>query len=805
MAGRLARMLRGLFVPGSIRAREEERWFFVDPLPSGSYNHQFLRSRAEGDFVRHPDYLWSPTPYWTASGGLNGHLRELADRLGGVVYSDVLLVLHPEDHARTDASMLRSWRKAAQDELADCFERLVRSQGWTKATPGRPLQLRVLRDGDPSLGSTLGLKPGEFATAMLPNLYLGPVATSVPLVEVFVADERGRFSPLGTVYSDQLAFSVGAHPLDNGRLDRLGDSAVYTVHRLPGEPGLHHRVNGERADRLAIETGTAHGGDTIRVVDKGRDKVLLEVMLVAAKELDAELPDGDETGPRPLIGLPGFLPGGKPQGTILPEGLDLGALGAFSIIPDALPQAVHTLSERGFLLQKVHFGGEMRGYTVDVDRRGEVGPSVADAVARIEVAGDRLTAIAVARDLSIDGVPLRPGSRMPLRSPEHELLWRDGELKLQSLRRPHDARWPYLARLSTPRRSTPLPAGEQWTVGRDAESCDVPLPDRPLSTNILWKDGRTSGPVEVEGGRVDRATFRTDAICVASRAAAIDLSEPTARLHNTSQRCWLHVLRGEEAIRVSRGGTIALEPGDELLIGNHAFALLAPGQVEAKKAAPAQLAPSSERLEQGPGARGRRPKVGGRAGHLVRSERTVRAALGISPANEVRPEPPEQAVAEVVIEAVAAGGPLPPNLADLPTHCLPSISLDPSELNDAWLQGSLEALALDAAPTVVDEEPDWSELLSRAASAGPTREMPPPLPDPVLVESVPELPELPGLPAMPAPPAARVVARGLRLDHVIPPEVGLARRRNGFGLPGFGPRPHRPPMPRPAAPSIPGD
>lgn len=790
MAGRLARTLRGLFVPGSIRAREDERWFFVDPLPSGSYNHQFLRSRAEGDFVRHPDYLWSPTPYWTARGGLNGHLRELADRLGGTVYSDVLLVLHPEDCARTESSMLRSWRRAAQDELAECFERLVRAQGWAKASPQRPLQLRVLRDGDPALGATLGLAPGEFATALLPNLYLGPVAGSAPLVEVFAADERGRFSPLGTLYSDQLAFTVGAHALDNGRLDRLGDSAVYTVHRLPGEPGLHHRVNGERADRLVIETGSAHGGETVRVVDRGRDKVLLEVMLVAARELDAELPEGDEAGPRPLIGLPGFLPGADSPGTILPEGLDLGALGAFSIIPDALPQAIHTLSERGFLLQKLHFGAEMRGYTVDIDRRGEVGPAVGDPVVTLEVAGDRLTAIAVARDVSIDGVPLRPGARMPLRSPEHHVVWRDGELDLQSLRRPHDPRWPYLARLGTPRRSTPLSGGEEWAIGRDAESCDVPLPDRPLSTNILWRDGRTSGPVEVQGGRVDRATFRTDAICVASRAAVIDLSEDVPRLHNSSQRCWLHVLRGDEAIRVSRGGTLALESGDELLIGNHVFALLAPGEVEAKRqAAPAQLVPASERLEQGPGARGRRPKVGGRAGKLVQPERTVRAALAGSPERgsvPVRAKAPE-AIAHVVIEPVVTEGPPPRNLADLPTHCLPSISLDRSVASGTWLQGSLEDLSLDAAPTVVDDEPDWGEMMQRASSAGPTREMPPP--------------ELPGLPPVPEPASpARVVPRGLRLDPVISPEVGLRRRRNGFGLPGFGLRPNRPPPP-----SMPGD
>ncbi len=106
MTGRIKRLLRNLIVPGSIRAREEDRWCHADPFDSGSYNFQFLRSRSDGDFVRHPDLLWSPNPYWTARSGLNAHLREIADRLGGSVWSDVLLVLHPRDRARTQSSLL---------------------------------------------------------------------------------------------------------------------------------------------------------------------------------------------------------------------------------------------------------------------------------------------------------------------------------------------------------------------------------------------------------------------------------------------------------------------------------------------------------------------------------------------------------------------------------------------------------------------------------------------------------------------------------------------------------------------------
>jgi hypothetical protein len=792
MSGRLTRMLR-LFVPGSIRSREDARWCLADSLPSGTYNQQFLRSRAEGDFIRHPDYLWSPTPYWTARAGVNGHLRELADRLGGLVYSDLLIVLNPEDHARSEASLLTSWKRAAQAELAECFERLVASQGFVKAFPDRPLQLEVVRDGDPMIGATLGLKPGEFATALMPNLYLRPAPMSAPLVEVFVADERGRFGSVGTLYSDQVAFTVGAHALDNGRIERLGDSALYTLHRFPDQPGLHHKVNGERADRVVIETGTAHGGDTVRLVDRGRDKVLLEVMLVAARELDAELPAADEIrGPRPAVGLPGFLPASHPPGTILPEAFDLGTVGAFSIIPEALPQRIHSLTERGFLFQRLHFKAEMRGYHVELDRSGAIAPTVAQPIARLEVVDDRVSVLGIARDLAVDGAPLVPGKRLPLRAATHQLSWRDGSVEYRPLRRPGDRRWPYLARIDAPQRTTPLPEGEVWTVGRDSAECDVPLPDRSVTSNIQWRDGQQSGPVEVQGGKADRARFRTDAICVATRAASIDLTESTPALENLSTRCPLHVIRGTEVLRLKRGSSVPLQDGDELLIGNLAFVLVGPGGERPREVE--QLLPAGERHQEGPGTRGRRPRVGGTAGALVDRPRTVRAVLGIDPKADSQPpvqpprvvpvRPTSRPLPQLAVVEIAEDAADDVALAGLPTHALPSLSLDPTV--DEWFSGGDGPLSLDGAPTIIDEDPDWTSLLR---AAGSVEEAPALSPVPPTREFTAEEAKAVRLVEEPPP-----IPRGLRVNVAIAP-ARRGRRFGAGGLPGFGPRPHRRPTP----------
>ncbi|MCO4769301.1 MAG: hypothetical protein KDA24_04670 [Deltaproteobacteria bacterium] len=706
----LSRLLHSLFLPGSIQSRERARWCGVDRFPAGTYNARFLKHRADGDFVRNPEYLWSPGPYWAARAGFDAHFRRLADQLGGSVYSDALLVLHPADHARTRASLLRSWETAAANELADCWLRLVEAEGWGLVMPGRSFHLRVLSDGDPLLGTPLGLEPGEFATGLFPNLHLGPDAHAVPLVEVFVADARGRFASVGTMWSDQLAFSLGAHPLDNARPDELDDSCVYTVHRIPGEDGLHHRIGQSQQGRLVLRTGSASGGDTVQIVDATRDKVLLEVMLVAAKHLAAELPLVGERRDAPNVALPAFAPlPGAPLGTMIPDGLDPATIGAFSIVPEALPDKLYTLVERGALIQRVHFKDVMRGYRVEIDRDGRVGPKVSRPVASVEVLDDRVSVVALERDLSLDGQPLPVGERQPLES-THELAWRGGSVLYRSVRRVKDRKWPYLGCITSPRRTTPLPEGEAYTVGRDGRSCDVPLPDRSVAENIVWKDGQASGTVQIQGGAVERRTFRTDAICVATKAAELDLRGETPGIENLSTTCPVHVLRSDgELVRLRKGARATLRPGDELCIGNALFSLVAPGAEESALHLGVNVrveAPTKRRRAAVLAETGRRAMAGGRPQPL-QTGKTIGALLGVT---QIGP-------------AVA-------------TDQLPSLHLDPTTAGEgptmlgpvtdtgtpSWVEGAL----MDCTPTVVDGRPvpTREERVPFAAADAPVEDVP---------------------------------------------------------------------------------
>lgn len=768
------RLLHSLFLPGSIQSRERARWCGLDRFPSGTYNDRFLKHCADGDFVRNPEYLWSPGPYWAARSGFDAHFRRLADQLGGAVYSDALLVLHPEDHARTCASLLRSWETAAGNELADCWLRLVEAEGWGLVMPHRSFHLRVLADGDPALGSPLGLEPGEFATGLFPNLHLGPDEHAVPLVEVFVADPRGHFASVGTMWSDQLAFSLGAHPLDNALTTVFDDSCVYTVHRIPGEDGLHHRIGAGQQERLVLRTGTAQGGATVQVFDANRDKVVLEVMLVAAQHLAAELPRVGERRNAPRVALPSFSPlPADVLGTMVPEGVDFGTLGAFSIIPESLPDSIYTLVERGFLLQRVHFKELMRGYRLEIDRDGRVAPKVSRPVARIEVLDDRVSVTAVERDLSVDGHPLPMGESRALDEARHELNWRGGALAYGSMRKAKDRKWPYLGCLTAPRRTTPLPEGDTYTIGRDGRSCDVPLPDRSVAENILWRDGASSGEVQVQGGAVDRTTFRTDAICVATRAAQIDLSGPGVQVENLSASCTLHVTRPDgELVRLRKGASTALHEGDELFVGNQLFSLLRPGEDESPlrfgSRRPAPVAPPPQRRRAALLAEtGRRPSAGGRR-VTVRPHKTIGALLG----------------ADLKAERRIDVGPTTQIGPSLPTDQLPSLQLDPTTAGEgptilgpspvkpghSWVESAL----LEGTPTVM-EGPSHDVLADlRVPFAGGD-------------EQVEDVPEIGGL-------FLRGVPLGLRIDtvqeepapeRIMPPPNRLRRR----ALPGFGPTP----------------
>ncbi len=563
MSGGFGSWLRGLMAPRA-DAGGAERWLAVDDPDNGYYNFRLMRFAADGDLVRYPDHIWSTATRWNRPGGLRAHLQEVASRMDGVVYSDVLVLLSAEDRQRQIDRGAADWEDQLQALLSKQIERLCDPQGWLTATPERPVTVRVVGDGEPAMGGRpLGLDPGEFATALLPNLYHGPLADSRPFVDVYIrvprsAGGQGGFRQVGILHHDQLAFTIGSHWLDNGRDASLPASALYTLHRPPDREGLLHRLNPDLADAYQLRQTEGPQGATVSVEDAEAGRVVLEVMLIPSR-------------PRPTAAS---LSGE-------PDEVGSAAAGGMTVIPEPEPDPRVILSRRALLLQRVHFPRVMDGYHVDIAGDGSVGPHLPDPAARLTVRGDALFLGALADEVGLDGKAVDEGAEVPLTGRRHEIATDRGGLVLTLAEPGADPRWPYLGELSLPAEPHELAIGSTHRIGRDRRKCEVALADRAVNENIQWCAGvDPTGTIPTRGGQVPASSFTTDSIMVAGRHAEVDLRGSEPKVRALSRACPVFVRRRSGAVLrlIAKDGATAqpLRQGDELLIGNTLFRVILP-------------------------------------------------------------------------------------------------------------------------------------------------------------------------------------------------------------------------------------
>ena len=569
MARRIQRWFRSLVGRG--RPSGAARWLPVDGPENGYYNFRLMHFRADGDLVRYPDYIWSSAGYWAARGGLSVHLEEVADRHEGVLYSDILVLLNQEDRLRCQDQLVTPWEDQLQELVQDQLERLMDDRGWRLAVAQRPIRVQVVGDGEAAMGGRpVGLEEGEFATALLPNLYHGPVQTSRPVAEVFVriprdAGGRGGFKSVGTFYDDQLAFTIGRHWLDNGRLDELPASALYTLHRFPGRDAVNHRLNADLADAYQLLRTTSNQGESVVVQARDGDRAVMEVMLVLTE---------------PAMEQPSLADGAVGQcGTLIPE--DLAPMEGMTMMPEPDPDPAVILSRRGVLLQRPHFRGVMRGYRLDIGPDGSVVPLMPDPASRFRVEEDRVYLEPLRRDITLDGVPLQIGRRHRLTGPKHVIAFGNVTLTYRSMDRAKDPRWPYLGEVSIPAEPVELPMGAAYRVGRDRRKCEVSLPDRAVNENILWDPAvNRTGVIRTKSGEVPVESFTTDSIMVAGLHAEIDLRTDEAKVRALSRVCPVYLRSRDGAVvrLIAKEGATAqpLRLGDDLLVGNTVFRIIMP-------------------------------------------------------------------------------------------------------------------------------------------------------------------------------------------------------------------------------------
>lgn len=549
--------------------------FFADGL---------RRHRAEGDPVEDPELLWSTASIWARSGGLQAHLREGRDSGSPVLgFTDVAVIVSESDWRRGLRQVTRPWGPAAEALLR------TKVRGWCADAdlhplfPERPVQVRVVPDGAPELnGGEIGLEPGEFVTALLPNWYSGPQPLSRPVISFHLHIPKAweGYREVGRLQSDQMLFTLGSHWLDNFQHTALQVPALYRLQRY-GDGSFVHVINPELSDEVRIvredTVVSSFAGQAPNVLalrhNSGANLAWLVLALV------------DELAPTPTVELPelsldevtGSVPASGPStGPVVPPRMT----GHRTVVPVDVDDRIATLRERGVLLQRVHFSRFMVGYDVYIGENGEVGTRMEQPAATVSVRRNRIGLTVHRPGLKLDRSPMRPGQTVELEG-DHRIGLLDRELRFRDLRGVEADGWPYLAEIRRPGGAAHLVFGSTHSIGRQPR-CAVRLPDQPHNGNIVWRSKYADAPViSSRNGEIPKSRFSIDSIMVSTEHAALDLGG-VPRLRCLARHCYAYVRRNGAVFSLSPSGDaegrheLELTHGDELLIGNCAFRLRFP-------------------------------------------------------------------------------------------------------------------------------------------------------------------------------------------------------------------------------------
>jgi hypothetical protein len=548
------------------------------------YNYRLRRQVADGDLVDAPALLWQSGPAGKRRGGLGPHITsEKGD--GIAMFTDVLIILAQEDYMRA-ANAPNAWFARVSKTLHQEFEYFCAREDFALRSDYRQLGLRILCDGSADMGGqALGLKAGEFVTGLLPNLYTGPVRGSRPVIAVHVniPGEWEGYREVGRLYSDQILFTLGNHWLDNFSHRMLREAAVYRLQQHT-DGSFVHLVNPDLQDRFQVAS-TDQGGASVVTVATQDGEPLAHIVL--------ELVEGQSEE---------ALPQRSPGAAFDTESLDESTqtLPGRTVLPAAPTARILALQERGALLQKVHFGAFMEGYDVYLGVRGELGTAVEERAAAFQVRRKQVSVAAFVDGVLLGGYAVPAGTEVPI---DGDTVVQVGTLRLEyrDLRHVEVEGWPYVGEIRRPTASSYVSWGETYKIGRSPE-CRVVLPDEPRNENIHWKASVVDGAmIRAKSGDIPKSRFYTDSIMVASEHAVLDLREDAASVECTARHCFVYVRRGSsvQPLYPTETGKMpiqtALEPGDEVLIGNCLFQVgFSPASAVPVAVAPPQPVPPRE-------------------------------------------------------------------------------------------------------------------------------------------------------------------------------------------------------------------
>ncbi|MDP6931280.1 MAG: hypothetical protein QGG40_00120 [Myxococcota bacterium] len=527
------------------------------------FDSRMRRHRCEKDLVLAPNLLWGFTGLLAPSPGLRDHLcDEYLD--GPCDFTDVLVVISEADWKRIERIGRTSWEKEATRWLAQGVGELEANQGLQRPFESREFGFQFLRDGDPAMDETsLGLGRGQFVTATLPNRYTGPRMGSWPAVAVHLEIEgqwKG-FREVGSLYADQVLFTIGGHWLDNFSHPFLDVPGLYRLHQHRGQ--LVHVLHPDFSDHYQIQTEEREGRPPIVHLRENKGRVVVRMIL-----------SRDEADHRPVDA-------GEPTEDFVVEPIedisDPASFGGSTVIPVDVEDRSLGLRESGALLQKVHFSKVMNGYDVYLGPTGELGTALTDRAATFQVRGRAVYLMAHRVDVRVGGQVAPPGVPISLQG-DQQVRVGDFSLDYVDLTGIQAKGWPYLGEVRRSGSLSRIGFGETHRLGRDRR-CRIRLPDNGHNDNIVWlPELAQGGTIQARTGEIPKSHFYIDSIMVASEHLELDLRvEP--RVTCIARHCFAFVRRGDRVLSLHptrgrhKGGphTVTLEEGDEILVGNCAF------------------------------------------------------------------------------------------------------------------------------------------------------------------------------------------------------------------------------------------
>lgn len=476
------------------------------------YNFSLTRHQARGDLVEEPGRVWGigvGRPF-----GICAHLMELVRSGGDCSFTHILVVLDSTDYARVASD----WHQEAERTVQNALETLQAKLPTHVGPRGdRPVRLVVARDGGERIGVDLDLRPSEYVTALLPNLY-NPGDEEQPTHRVFV-QLPGDDAPteVASIYPGQLLYTLGPHWLDTALVPAIPVPAAYQIEIREGQ--LFHGLNPNATGRLQLyQSGSATS--TIARAD------------------------------------------GTPLAWVTIE-----ATGGALVRPRKLPRQL-AFQETGVMLVSPANDERIEYYDIELGPSAELGHRLPEMAAAVRVHPGGVELHIATDGVGLDDTPDPKGGPHLLEDTTSIDL---GNERVIFEPPPSDTPgFPYLGLLRRPGRAAYFTWDQVYRVGRDTRS-DLRLPEATHVDAIRWRPGSSQG--------APRRAAPLVSLEGAEAILKVRGDRPVARC--SAEHHHVYVRRGGELIILhadesDKDHQLTLDPGDELIIGSGLYTVVYP-------------------------------------------------------------------------------------------------------------------------------------------------------------------------------------------------------------------------------------